>query len=109
MIRLTVTDGLEELRHLPVDWLRPGVAHTVDGLELVADDAGDYVLWAAEAWLEASVAGGAFAAVGTTRATALALGTFTAGERKALELRVTPPASTPPRRHPVELDLGLGV
>jgi hypothetical protein len=109
VIRLTVTDGAEELRHLPVDWLRPGVAQTVDALELLADAAGSYVLWTSEAWLEADVAGAGFVAVGTTRATALDLGAFTAGQRKTLELRVTPPASTPPRRHLVELRLGLGV
>ena len=109
MILLTVTNGLEELRYLPVDWLRPGIAHTVDGLELLATEAHTVAfMWASEAWVEANVAGAGFTALGTTRATGLDLGTFTADQRKSLALRITAPASTPPRRHLVELPIGIG-
>lgn len=109
MIRLTVDGGRAELRHLPLDWLRPGVAHVVADLELVADAPNaEAILYASEPWLEASLDGGGFVAVGTERAGAVDLGSFVAGERKALELRVTVPAATPPRRHLVELRLGLG-
>lgn len=108
MIHLTAPGGALELRHISADWLRLTVARSVT-LDVVAVDAHAAVtLWASRAWLEVSVAGGPYLAVGATRGTAASLGAFTAGQRKVIILRLTVPALTSIRREIINLNIGIG-
>ncbi len=52
---------------------------------------------------------GAYSAVGATRATALSLGAFSAGETKPGTIEVEVPLGADTRREELELNLGYGV
>lgn len=106
---LVAPNGTLEVRRIPFSWIRNNVSYT-EMLEVwsPAGHAGP-LLWCDHAsWLEASVAGGAYQAVGTTRATAVNLGAFTAGQRKSLALRLKVPLAFSLRYEPVRLRIGLG-
>lgn len=106
---LVVSNGTIEVRRIPLNWIRKDVNYT-EALEVWSPDghAGP-LLWCDHAsWLEASVAGGGYQAVGATRATAVSLGAFTAGQRKSLSLRLKVPLAFDLRYEPVLLRIGLG-
>ena len=109
-IRLSAPDGALEIRRVPFDHQRINVAAT-EVLELVAPQGHPGpVLWCdRNGWLEASVDGGAFQAVGADRASAAALGFFVVGQRKTLELRLTIPPATSIRSDFIRLTIGLGI
>ncbi|MFH0901729.1 MAG: hypothetical protein V2A73_13960 [Pseudomonadota bacterium] len=94
MISLVHPNTTVELRYLVAYGCVAGEAQELDEVEFVASGIhADPRLGCSEAgWLEASLDSGAtWTAVGTTHATAFALGAFAAGERKQANLRVTAP------------------
>ena len=107
MLSLTAPDGSREIRHIPVDWARAGQYYEIE-LEAVADCAyTDVVVWASLDWCEIDIGGG-LTSIGTTRATAVSLGSFTAGQRKDITIRVTIPSPASTRRTLIDLIIGLG-
>jgi len=108
-LRLVAPDGTVEVRRVPLSWLQGSQTYTV-ALEVLATTVQSTAILACDTAgvLEASVAGGGYTAVGTTFATGVDLGAFTAGERKTLTLRATAPAVSSARTKLVNLLLGIG-
>jgi len=107
-VLLVVSGALEEVRRIPFRWTRIGQAYEAE-LELYAPlGHPGPLLWCGENWLEVSVEGGPFQAVGTDRATAVDLGLFPVGSRKSIAIRLTIPPGTDLRSELVRLPLGLG-
>lgn len=111
-LHLYAPDGAHEIRRVPFDWLRPGVAYTED-LELEAPTGHpNPILWTDRSrWLEVKVAAGPWKAVGSSRASGASLGAFSIGERKTLTFRVTVPIGFEARggyRDTLPLNLEVG-
>lgn len=106
---LVAPNGTIEVRRLPFSWVRNDVSYT-ETLEFwsPAGHAGP-LLWCDHvSWLEVSVGGGPYQAVGASRATAVSLGVFAAGQRKTLAIRLKVPLAFALRYEPVRLRIGLG-
>lgn len=110
MIFFTAPDGAEQIRRIPLDWIRVDQPYEVD-LEVAADQAHAVALLGASlAWVGASLTGGApFTPVPTDVQAGYDLGAFTAGQRKAVTLELRIPPATEVRDQIVELYLGIGV
>jgi hypothetical protein len=111
MLQIRAVDAALELRHLPADFVIVGssydfeleivgtVAHTI---ALLSTDLADY--------LEVSVdAGSNFDPVPDDVQNGFDLGSFSAGQRKAITLRLTVPGATELRDLVLGLQLGEGV
>jgi hypothetical protein len=108
-VRLVAPNGLHEIRRVPFEWIRKGQQYT-EALQVVADDGHpNPVLWTDRPWLEVSVDGGAYQAVGITRAQGVSLGTLSPGVYLDLTLRVTVPATESVRTETLALNIGGGV
>jgi len=74
------------------------------------DTVADLLLWTSVASrVRVRLGAGSYTAVGITRATAVSLGAFTAGETKQGTIEVKVPLSADTRREELELNLGYGV
>lgn len=109
-VRLVAPNGKHEIRHVPFDWIRKTQPYT-EALQVVSD-AGhpNAILWTDnQRWLEVSVDGGAYQAVGVTRAQAVSLGPLAAGVPLDITLRLTVPATADVRTATAGLHLGGGL
>lgn len=70
----------------------------------------DLLLWTSiDSRVRVKLGAGAYSAVGATRATAVSLGAFSAGETKAGTIEVEVPLGADSRHEELELNLGYGV
>ena len=108
-LELRAPDGAIELRRIPADFVVVGNSYDFD-VEIVATEAHAIALLAAEiaGYVEVSTGGG-FSAVPDDVQNGFDLGSFTAGQRKAITLRLTVPGGTSLRKRSIEIPLGTGV
>jgi len=109
MLELRAPDAAREIVRIPADFVVVGSSYDF-ALEVVATEAHTTALLAAEIanYLEVST-GGAFSAVPDDVENGFDLGSFSAGQRKSITLRLTVPGGTPLRTKSVEILLGMGV
>lgn len=75
-----------------------------------AEAVADLVIWTSiTSRVRVKIGAGSYVAVGATRATAVSLGAFAAGETKAGTIEVEVPLGADTRREELELNLGYGV
>ncbi len=108
MLELRAVDAAREIVRIPADFVLVGSSYDFP-LEVVATEAHLTALLAAElaGYVEVSTGGG-FSAVPDDVVNGFDLGTFTAGQRKAITLRLIIPG-TPLRTRSIEIHLGTGV
>ena len=103
-------DGAVPLRGHRLDHVEKGVAY-----EIPADFFSDVAMASMLLWtnisnrLRVKIGAGAYQVVGVTRATAVDLGSFTAGETKLGTLEVTVPGGTDTRHEELTLNVGQGI
>lgn len=107
---LRLRDAVVPLRHYRLDHVKRDVAH-----EIPVDFYSDEVLTELPFWtsivtrMRVKIGAGAYSAVGATRATAVDMGAFTAGETKQCTLEIKVPAAFDTRHEELALNLGYGV
>lgn len=106
MLQLRAPDSAREIWRIPADFVVVGSAYDFD-LEVVATEAHSTAkLGASLAGALQADLGGGFSAVPTDVQSGFDLGTFTAGQKKSITLRLTVPDV---RNLAIELALGIGV
>jgi len=109
MLELRPVNGAREIVRIPADFVVVGNSYDFE-LEVVATEAHSIALLAAEIenYLEVN-AGVSWEDVPDDVESGFDLGAFSAGERKAITLRLTVPGGTPLRTRSIEILLGMGV
>jgi hypothetical protein len=106
VLELRAPNAAFEIRRIPADFVVAGSSYDFD-LEVVATEAHSTAkLGAGVAGVLQANIGGGFAAVPADVQTGFDLGTFTAGEKKSITIRLTVPTV---RNQAIELALGTGV
>ena len=109
-LHLVAVGTLAEIRRVPADFARVNVA-TIFDLEVVADAAHATAPLACDqaGWLHVSTNGGSsYTPVPTDVQAGVDLGSFTAGQRRAIKLKLLIPAATQVRQRSIGLLLGEG-
>ena len=107
---IRLRDAAVPLRHYRLDHVRRDTAY-----EIPVDFYSDEALTELPFWtsivtrMRVRIGAGAYQAVGATRATAVDMGAFTAGETKECTLEIKVPAAFDMRHEELALNLGLGV
>ena len=109
MLELRPVDGAREIIRIAADFVVVGSSYDFE-LEVVATEAHSTALLAAEVagYLEVH-AGVSWEDVPDDVENGFDLGSFSAGERKAITFRLTVPGGTPLRDKSIEILLGTGV
>lgn len=109
MLQLRSVNAAHEIRRIPADLVVIGSPYDFD-LEVVAtEDHSEAKFGASVAGYLQANTGSGFAAVPADVQSGFDLGAFSAGERKAITLRLTVPLATELRNLSIELLLGIGV
>ena len=108
-LELRAPDAAIELQRIPADFVVVGNSYDFT-VEIVATDATAIALLAVDlaGYVQVST-GGAFSSVPDDVQNGFDLGIFTAGQRKAITLRLTVPGGTSLRKRSIEILLGTGV
>jgi hypothetical protein len=102
-------DGAVPLRHYSLTHVKRDVAYEIP-VDIVASDVmTELPFWTSIAnWMRIKIGAGAYSAVGATRATAVDLGAFTAGQTKDCTIEIKVPAAADVRQEVLAFNLGYG-
>lgn len=102
-------DAAVPVRHISLTQVKRDLAYEL-AVDIVASDVmTELPFWTSTVdWMRIKIGAGAYAAVGITRATAVDLGAFTAGEIKDCTIEIKVPAAADVRQDVLALNLGYG-
>lgn len=102
-------DAAVPVRHILLTHIKRDVVHEIPVDIYASDVMTDLPFWTSTVdWMRIKIGAGAYAAVGITRATAVDLGAFTAGEIKDCTIEIRVPAAADVRQDVLALNLGYG-
>ena len=109
-IECRLHNAIVPLRSYRLDHTKRDVANEIL-VDFYSEEArSEFRIWTSIAsWMRIKIGAGAYAAVGATEATALDIGSFTAGETKEGTIEVKIPAAADVRHQELALNLGLGI
>lgn len=103
-------DASVPLRHFRLTHVKRDTAHEIPVDIYSPDVMTELPFWTSTVdWMRIKIGAGAYSAVGITRATAVDLGSFTAGETKACTIEIKVPVAEDVRQDVLALNLGYGV
>ncbi len=102
-------DAAVPLRHFRLTHIKRDVAYEILVDFYASDVMSEFPLWTSIInWMRVKIGAGAYSAVGDTLATAVDLGSFTAGEVKEGTIEIKVPAAADVRQEELALNLGYG-
>lgn len=102
-------DAAVPVRHILLTHMKRDLAYEIP-VDIVASDVmTELPFWTSTAdWMRIKIGAAAYSAVGITRATAVDLGAFTAGEVKDCTIEIKVPVAEDVRQDVLALNLGYG-
>lgn len=102
-------DAAVPVRHISLTHMKRDLAYEIPVDIYSPDVKTELPFWTSTVdWMRIKIGLGAYAAVGATRATAVDLGAFTAGEVKDCTIEIKVPAAADVRQDVLALNLGYG-
>lgn len=103
-------DAAVPLRHFRLTHIKRDVAHEIPVDFYASEVMSEFPFWTSIAgWMRVKIGAGGYSAVGDSLATAVDLGSFTAGEIKEGTIEIKVPAAADVRQEELVRNLGLGI